>query len=357
MNNEKFRILVIGNKERFIHLNDFLHELNKKNISTKLIYDLDYVTKFFDLNVIQKQKKKRSIEKILETFNPDIVLLDRISKIVRIIIPKNIPIWILLRGNYWEETKWAKNTIYTSKKDRLSLQKNEELVDYCFNNCELILPISKYLEEQVRKRYPNKNIKIFPADGRNPNDWNIVESKKLKHPCVGLLQGLNVWGKTKELLLLDKVMKELPEVTFYLAGTGIYENRIIPKLNKNKNFIWLKHINYSNEVKEFLSEIDVYLLLSGLEGLGQTIIESLLMKRPTIASNVGGIPELIKDNETGFLVQNGSEEEIVSKISKILANSDLSERISTNGHAFVKKEFSWQNIAEKFVSILKAQSG
>ena len=34
MNNEKFRILIIGNKERFIHLNDFLHELNKKNVSS-----------------------------------------------------------------------------------------------------------------------------------------------------------------------------------------------------------------------------------------------------------------------------------------------------------------------------------
>ena len=64
---------------------------------------------------------------------------------------------------------WAKKTIYKSKKQiEYQLQRNEKLADYCFKNSKLILPISKYLEKEVRKRYPNKNIKIFPADGRNP---------------------------------------------------------------------------------------------------------------------------------------------------------------------------------------------
>ena len=348
MYNQKLKLLVIGNKDRFVHLEEFLVELNKKNIETKLIYDLDYIGKFFDLNIIKKERNKRKFEYMLKTFKPDIVLLDRISKIARIIISKNIPLWILLRGNYWEEVMWAKKTIYKSKKDIISIQKNEELVDYCFKNCKLVLPISKYLEKEVRKRYPNNNIKLFPADGRNPNHWVHVSSHKLKHPCVGLLQGLNVWGKTKELLILKDVISKLPDVTFYLAGKGTYQDRIIPELEKNKNFVWLNHLDYPKEVKEFLSEIDLYMLLSGLEGLGQTIIESLLMKKPIIASNVGGIPELIKNHETGFLVENDRVEEIVKKISEILNDSTLSERISENGYTFAKNEFSWERIATKF---------
>jgi len=350
---KQFKLLIVGNKNRFFHLKQFMAELEKIDIQTKLIYDLDYIDKFIELNFFKKNKKKRELEKILNEFKPDVVLLDRISKIGEIIDRKNIPIWILLRGNWWEELEWAKKTIYKSKKDELSIKKNKILFDHCLKKSELILPISKYLEKEVKKRYPVKNIQIFPADGRNPDEWKKELSSKLKHPCVGLVQGLNIWGKTRELLTLNDVMKKLPEVTFYLAGDGIYNKMIVPELEKNSNFIWLKNLNYPNEVKEFLSEIDIFLLLSGLEGLGQTIIESLLMKKPTIASNCGGIPELIIDNETGMLVETGDSETIIKNIRKLSNDPEFGKQIAEKGHNKMKKEFAWKEVARKFKDIIE----
>ena len=133
----------------------------------------------------------------------------------------------------------------------------------------------------------------------------------------------------------------------------LYNKMIIPELEKNSNFIWLKNLNYPNEVKEFLSEIDIFLLLSGLEGLGQTIIESLLMKKPTIASNCGGIPELIIDNETGMLVETGDSEAIVKNIRKLNNNPEFGKQIAEKGHNKMKKEFTWKEIARKFKDIIK----
>jgi len=170
---------------------------------------------------------------------------------------------------------------------------------------------------------------------------------------VGLLQGLNIWGKSKELLTLKNVLKELPQVTFYLAGDGIYRNEIIPQLENFENFVWLKNLKYPEEVKEFFSEIDIFLLLSGLEGLGQTIIEALLMKKPTIASNTGGVPELIADNKTGVLVETGDDQMVVEKIHKLINESDFANQIAETGYEFVKKEFSWEEIAKKFKDIIK----
>ena len=59
------RILIIGNKDRFIHLKQFVSELNQKNIDVKLAYDLDFIDKFFELNIKKKidnfvLKKKQS---------------------------------------------------------------------------------------------------------------------------------------------------------------------------------------------------------------------------------------------------------------------------------------------------------
>ena len=128
---------------------------------------------------------------------------------------------------------------------------------------------------------------------------------------------------------------------------------IISELTNNKNFVWLKNLDYPYEVKKFLSEIDIFLLLSGLEGLGQIIIESLLMKKPTIASNIGGIPELIIDNETGLLVENGNNKMIVNKISKFLDEPEFARKITNNGYELMKKEFSWIAIANKFEVIIE----
>ena len=353
MKNNKLRLLIAGDKTRFVHLKQFIIELEKIGIESKLIYDIEFIDKFLQVNVKKKIEKDRNFKKILKEFDPDAVLLDRISKIGKKVIEQNIPLLILLRGNYWEESSWAKKTIYKSRIDKLAVVKNEKLFDLCLRKSSLILPISKYLENEVKKRYPEKNIKLFPADGRDPEEWFPITVQKLKHPCVGLLQGLNIWGKSKELLTLKNVLKELPQVTFYLAGDGIYRNEIIPQLENFENFVWLKNLKYPEEVKEFFSEIDIFLLLSGLEGLGQTIIEALLMKKPTIASNTGGIPELIADNKTGVLVETGDDQMIVEKIHKLINESDYANKIAETGYEFVKKEFSWEEIAKKFKDIIK----
>ena len=346
----------MGDKIRFIHLKQFIAELEKIGIESKLIYDMEFVNKFFEININKKIERNRNFKKILKEFNPDAVLLDRITKIGKEIIEQNIPLLILLRGNYWEESLWAKKTIYKSGIKRLAVAKNEKLFDFCLKKSSIILPISKYLGNEVKKRYPEKNIELFPADGRIPEEWYSITGQKLKHPCVGLLQGMNIWGKSKELLTLKNVLKKLPQVTFYLAGDGIYMDQIIPELKNFKNFVWLGNLEYPNKVKEFFSEIDIYVLLSGLEGLGQTIIEASLMKKPIIATNVGGIKDLIHDSKTGFLIQSGDESELIEKILFLLENNSKAKIMGENARTYIKQNFSWPKIALDFSRIMRKHS-
>ena len=329
-----------------------MNALQKNDIKCKLIYDIEYSNKFFDINIKNRLGKQKKLKKLLDEFGPDVVLLDRLSGIATEITKAGIPFFILLRGNVWEELKWAKETIYTSPQKRLSFLKKQRFIKTCFNNASVILPISKYLENVVRKNIPEKNIELFSVDGRDPSEWNQVSGMNLKHPCVGLLQGMNVWGKTRELLTLTKVMKELPGVMFYFAGDGLYKDKIIPKLKNFKNFVWLGNLEYPIEVKKFLSEIDVYLLLSGMEGLGQTIIEAFLMEKPVIATNIGGIPELIEDGKTGFLVEAGNHDDLIKKINQVFDQPIVASNMGSKGKETMQKNFNWDSIAKKFVLIL-----
>ena len=329
-----------------------MNALQKNGIKCKLIYDIEYSNKFFDINIKNRLGKQKKLKKLLDEFGPDVVLLDRLSGIATEITKAGIPFFILLRGNVWEELKWAKETIYTSPQKRLSFLKKQRFIKTCFNNASVILPISKYLENVVRKNIPKKNIELFSVDGRDPSEWNQVSGMNLKHPCVGLLQGMNVWGKTRELLTLTKVMKELPGVMFYFAGDGLYKDKIIPKLKNFKNFVWLGNLEYPIEVKKFLSEIDMYLLLSGMEGLGQTIIEAFLMEKPVIATNIGGIPELIEDGKTGFLIEAGNHNDLIKKINQVFDQPIAASDMGSKGKETMQENFNWDSIAKKFVLIL-----
>ncbi len=347
------KLLIIGDKERFYHLESFSRELTELGIITKLIYDLEYIDKFFELNLKKRRRKKESFDEILSQFEPDLVLFDRVTKIGKRVIEKNIPYYILLRGNFWEESSWARKTIYRSKIKRMRMKENEDNFEICIKNARMIIAISKYLKKIVVQKYPNKEIKILAADGRNTDEWNSEVGKKLKHPCVGLLQGLNIWGKSQELLTLKNVIRELPNVTFYFAGDGIYRDKIIPELEKFENFVWLKELEYPNKVQEFLNEIDIFLFLTGLEGLGQSIIEAALMKKPIIASNTGGVGDLIYNNVNGFLIEQGEHEKICQIIKNCIQDPDLANNMGEKAYVSVKEKFDWKNIAREFFKIIK----
>ena len=149
----------------------------------------------------------------------------------------------------------------------------------------------------------------------------------------------------------------MKKIKLALVGcAGRMGQQIIKELQNFKNFVWLGNLEYPNEVKEFFTEIDVYVLLSGLEGLGQTIIEASLMKKPIIATNVGGIKDLIQDSKTGFLIQSGDGSELIKKILFLLENDSKAEIMGENACLYIKKNFSWSKIALDFAHIMTKYS-
>src|SRR5574341_2029920 len=149
----------------------------------------------------------------------------------------------------------------------------------------------------------------------------------LKHPCVGLLQDAKIWEKAKEMLTLTKVMEAMPDVTFYWAGDGPYRDHVLPILEKYQNFKWIGTLQYPDEVRKFLTEIDVYALISGIDMSPHTILEASLMEKPVIATNVGGIPELMQDGKTGFLLEKGDYSSLIEKLKMLVNNEDKQKYI------------------------------
>jgi glycosyltransferase involved in cell wall biosynthesis len=297
-------------------------------------------------------QSRKEFKKIKSKFKPDFVLIDRQRHFGLAAIKENIPLLVHLRGDYWSEIQWAKETIYKSFPKNIVIKHWEKIAEECFSKSKIILPICNYLETQSKKHYPDKKSSIM-YQGINSSNWYPTDGMKLKHPCVGLVQGAAIWGKTKEMLILPKILQAYPEITFYWAGDGPYAKKILASLNKYDNFQWLGSLEYPNKVRDFLMEIDVYALVSGIDMAPLTLQEAQLMKKPVLATRVAGIPELMKNNETGFLINEGDYEDWIDKIGLLINDQEKCKEMGEHGRKFVEDNFSWKVIVKKFLEDLK----
>ena len=141
----------------------------------------------------------------------------------------------------------------------------------------------------------------------------------------------------------------MPNLTFYWAGDGPYTKKIVEELKEFKNFQWLGRLQYPEEVSKFLSSIDVYALISGMDLAPLTLKEAQLMEKPVIATNVGGIYEMMEDRKTGFLVKENNPEDLIEKLTILLDDENLRNKMGINGKQFVIKKFNWNIIAKNFI--------
>lgn len=348
------KLLIGGAKSKIFHLKEFGETLKKFNVDYKLVHDVEFSSGFPSRNITDWFDIGKKFNKLIEEFNPDAVFVDRQAHFGLSALRKGLPLFVHLRGDYWSEIKWARETLYKDPVKRNVLWWKNRMSEKCFRDSTCILPICNYLNKIVKLHYPNKSVETW-HQGIDPNRWYHVNGMKLKHPCVGLLQSAVIYGKTQEMLVLKEVLEALPEVMFYWVGDGPYRNNILPILSKYENFKWLGSLEYPDKVREFLSEIDVYALVSGIDMSPLTLQEAQLMEKPVVATNVGGISELMKDNETGFLVEKGDYKGWIEKLTILIHDNKKAKQMGIAGRKFVIKNFSWDVITRKFLTILKYQ--
>ena len=345
-------LIAYGSLGKFFHLKEFADELERHNVIVKLVHDVEFSKGFPSKNVSDWFGGDKKFKELIMTFQPDAIFTDRQTHFAIHSIKSGIPTFILLRGHYWQEYFWGMKTLGHSLKTRLLLWLRNKISEEVFQNATAILPICKYLEDVVKKRYPMQNTGVF-LEGINSERWYHTKKMELKHPCVGLVQDANWWGKTKELLVLEKVLEKMADVHFYWAGDGQYRKEIVDRLEKFENFKWLGRLEYPEKIREFLETIDVYALITGMDLAPLTLKEAQLMEKPVIATDVGGDKEMMKDKETGFLVREGNSDDIIEKLKQILDNPNLAQQMGREGKEFVNSQFNWELVAKNFLKIIK----
>jgi glycosyltransferase involved in cell wall biosynthesis len=203
----------------------------------------------------------------------------------------------------------------------------------------------------------NKFRKKVTINGAMYVDTNLLTIKKKlkdKRNLVGYIGRLaSGKGIPDFIKAMSLILKERGEVEFLIGGDGPLFDEIKKDLNDNglrdkvKLTGWITH----DKLPDYLNELKVLVLPSYSEGLPNIMLEALACGTPVLATPVGGVPDVIKDGETGFILENNSPEVIAENVMLVLEHPDL-ERIMENGRGLVEREFSYDAAVERYRKIL-----
>jgi glycosyltransferase involved in cell wall biosynthesis len=293
---------------------------------------------------------KQTRTAVLE-FNPEVVYSDSPLyathlKFAEVVLKKRIPTIVHLRGDLWREYFSFLTT--ATPKARLvgSLPYFESFLGLRFSN--MLTPICKWLERDVLRHVPSKRSEVV-YQGVDPRDFYPSPGLSLERPAVAIVQNHSVYEKTRGLLNFESVVEKLPKVHFYITTGESVKQQYLP-LVKNvfsrfENVHFLNNIDRPNRIRGVLTSSDVYVLPSYLDCCPTTILEASLMEKPVLASNVGGVPEIIRNGYTGWVISNADTDQWVSKIRLLIEDPKLSVRIGRQGREWVSKNFGWAKIA------------
>ena len=345
--------ILIGAGISFLYsLNEFSKELSKHGVECKVVLDHDYIVEFPSKAVKGLFRTRKKFERLISTFKPDAVFIDRMSKFGLEVIKSGIPLFLIFRGHYWLQNEWNAKTIYKNWLKRKLVEMRFKDDEQVFERATAILPLCNYLVDVVREHYPKQNLHVF-VEGIDSSKWYTEKGMELKHPCVGLVQRAHHWAKSSEMLILKKILGKMPEVNFYWAGGGEIEDEILSELDGFENFHWLGSLQYPDKVRDFLSEIDIYLFPTRMDTTPLSLREAELMRNPVVATNVAGIPEAIIDGVTGFLVEAGNHEQYIEKLKLLLDDKELRKQMGEAGRKFVEKKFNQEASVKGFLDVIR----
>lgn len=211
-----------------------------------------------------------------------------------------------------------------------------------------IICCSKAVEEFVQQKEaikPSKTVVIYNGIDENrfnqPKDTSAIRQAltiKLSDQVVGIVASLTPQkGHTYFLEAACKILDVLPHAKFLIVGDGILRKELEQKaydLNIAVNVIFTGE---RKDIPDLLSIMDVIILSSHIrEGMPISLLEAMAAARPVVATNIGGIPEVIVDGQTGLLVEPQNSQSLASATINLLKDRDYALALGENG----KQRFS-----------------
>jgi glycosyltransferase involved in cell wall biosynthesis len=178
----------------------------------------------------------------------------------------------------------------------------------------------------------------------------------LSFPPTVAFAGRLVREKGADVLVraFARVVKELPDARLLLAGEGPERNhlkKLIANLNLSQSISMLGHLPHPELERKFSTAWVQAVPSLWEEPFGIVVAESMMRGTTVVASNSGGLTEIVKDGQTGILVPPGDDVALAEALVSLLRNRDLAEQMGRAGREVALTHFSETTFVDKFVRL------
>jgi len=212
------------------------------------------------------------------------------------------------------------------------------------------------LEHLVRCGLPRRRIVVI-RNGVDVRRFDDLLDKEQARGLLGLPLAAQVVGTVGRLsqakghqYLLQAIARLRPGFP-QLRGLIVGDGEALPALLRLADSLQLAgrvtFAGWREDIDVVMSAMDIYVQPSLEEGLGLAVMEAMATGLPVVGTRVGGIPELIEDGRTGFLVAPGDVLALSDAIGLLLSNGELRARLGGAARAHVRAHHSWERVAEQ----------
>ena len=222
-------------------------------------------------------------------------------------------------------TFFSKRIIVISRavKKRFSWLKNQEKIELIPNGVDLNIYRPEETGKNVRMEYSLGNARV-----------------------VGIVGQLILKKGHKNFINASKIVSDAyQDVKFLIVGEDIIRNGkyreelegLVRSLKLDDKIIFT---GYRQDIPQVISVFDIFALSSLTEPFGRVLIEAMAMSKPVVATNVGGVPEIVKDGITGILVPPNDPNSMAEAIIHLLKNKEKAYKMGLAGRKRVEEHFS-----------------
>lgn len=239
------------------------------------------------------------------------------------------------------------------------------LCRFTIRNADIVTVNSRFMQRQLAELVPSNEgkIRIIPM-GIDLYKFSPFRKIKLEEECkrekrilyVGRL--VDIKGVKYLIAAMPEILRHHPDAILRIIGSGPDHDSLVMRaieLGLEENIQFLGTVNHI-ELSSYYQWADMFVLpsinIGGItEAFGVVLLEAMASGCPVIASNVGGIPDIITNGENGFLVPERDPASLAEKIVTLLSDTALAEQFRQAGYDTVQKRFSWDVVSHMFSEV------
>lgn len=233
--------------------------------------------------------------------------------------------------------------------------KNNFLNKKIYENSHTTITLSRAIKKETLKVAPKSNIKIIPSAYTrfyiNEKKVKSIKKRFADKFLVGNIGELENIHKGQYYLIeaAKMIEKKYPEIHFIFLGRGKDEFSYKEQSKGMKNITFE---GFVDNVGDYIATFDLFAFPSLNEGLGSILFDVMQQKVPIIASNIGGIPDIVSDNKSALLFETKNSEAIFKDIEKLYLDRNLGENLAAEAYKDIDN-FSPKNMADSYEEIYK----